>query len=53
MKKLYIQPQIQVFAFRMDYNLLTTSTITVSSEEYDSSNMTDLARESSFWDDVE
>jgi hypothetical protein len=53
MKKTYIQPQTIVFSIKIKGNLLTTSTVRVSTESYDEGNMTDLSRRNSLWDDNE
>ncbi len=45
MKRIYMRPELQVFKFNMTHHLLSTSSIAVSSENYDGGTMTDLARE--------
>ena len=44
MKRIYMRPELQVFKFNMNHHLLSMS-IAVSSEAYNESTMTDLARE--------
>ena len=44
MKRIYMRPELQVFKFNMTHHLLSMSVV-VSSEAYNESEMTDLARE--------
>ena len=53
MKKIYIQPQTEVFAINMKEHLLVASNVNVSSDNYEEGNMTDLSRRNSLWDDDE
>ena len=54
MKKTYIQPQTLIIKISLHSHLMNTSTIGVSSDNYDEGNMTDLVKEQNsinLWDD--
>ncbi len=54
MKKTYIKPNTIQVVIAITHPLLTTSTVEVKSESYNSETMTDLSRRGNgFWDEEE
>jgi len=52
MKKTYIQPNMGIYTIK-NFQVLMSSTVSVSSESYSEGNMTDLAHENNFWEEEE
>lgn len=52
MKKMYIKPETKEFQIVAQQTLMQSS-VTVSSENYNESEMTDLSRSGRFYDDEE
>ena len=54
MKKMYIKPETKEFQIVAQQTLMAGSmTVTVSSDNYNESDMTDLSRSGRFYDDEE